>query len=59
MTRRSFVRAQPRLVWQPQLYRKLIDLKPSPRNALEFCVGTIVEMKDGNVCDAVETFSRQ
>jgi len=53
------VRAQPRLVWQPQLYQKLIDLKPSPRNALEFCVGTIAEMKDGNVYDAVETYSRQ
>jgi mannonate dehydratase len=54
-----FVRAQPRLVWQPQLYQKLIDLKPSPRNALEFCVGTLAEMKDGDVYDAVETYSRQ
>ena len=54
-----FVRAQPRLVWQPALYQKLIDLKPSPRNALEFCVGTIAEMQDGNVYDAVETYSRQ
>jgi mannonate dehydratase len=53
------VRAQPRLVWQPQLYQKLIDLKPSPSNALEFCVGTIAEMKDGDVYDAVETYSRQ
>ncbi len=54
-----FVRAQPRLVWQPSLYQKLIDLKPSPRNALEFCVGTIAEMRDGDVYDAVETYSRQ
>ena len=53
------VRAQPRLVWQPQLYQKLIDLKPSPRNALEFCVGTLAEMTDGNIYDAVETYSRQ
>lgn len=53
------VRAQPRLVWQPQLYQKLIDLKPSSRNALEFCVGTIAEMADGNVFDAVDTYSRQ
>ena len=53
------VRAQPRLVWQPALYQKLIDLRPSPRNALEFCVGTIAEMKDGDVYDAVETYSRQ
>jgi len=41
------VRAQPRLVWQPQLYQRLIDLKPSPRNALEFCVGSVAEMRDG------------
>ena len=54
-----FVRAQPRLVFQPQLYQKLIDLKSSPRNALEFCVGTIAEMTDGDVYDAVETYSRQ
>lgn len=53
------VRAQPRLVWQPQLYQKLIDLKPSPRNALEFCVGTIAEMVDGDVYEAVENYSRQ
>jgi mannonate dehydratase len=53
------VRAQPRLVWQPQLYQKLIDLKPSPHNALEFCAGTVAEMKDGNVYDAVDTYSRQ
>ena len=53
------VRAQPRLVWQPQLYQKLIDLKPSPRNALEFCVGTIAEMTDGDVYEAVENYSRQ
>lgn len=53
------VRAQPRLVWQTQLFQKLIDLKPSPRNALEFCVGTIAEMNDGDVYDAVETYSRQ
>ncbi len=53
------VRAQPRLVYQPQLYQRLIDLKPSPRNALEFCVGTLAEMTDGNVYDAVDDYSRQ
>ena len=53
------VRAQPRLVWQPQLFQKLLDLKPSPRNALEFCVGTIAEMVDGDVYEAVENYSRQ
>jgi mannonate dehydratase len=53
------VRAQPRLVWKPSLFQKLIDLNPSPRNALEFCVGTIAEMAEGDVYDAVETYSRQ
>jgi mannonate dehydratase len=53
------VRGQPRLVYQPHLYQKLIDLNPSPRNALEFCVGTIAEMTEGDVYDAVETYSRQ
>jgi mannonate dehydratase len=53
------VRAQPRLVYQPQLYQKLIDLKPSPRNALEFCVGTLAEMTEGNIYDVVDAYSRQ
>jgi mannonate dehydratase len=34
-------------------------LKPSPRNALEFCVGTLAEMTEGDIYDAVETYSRQ
>lgn len=53
------VRAQPRLVWQPHLYQKLIDLRPSPRNGLEFCVGTLAEMADGDLYEAVDTYSRQ
>ncbi len=53
------VRAQPRLIYQPWLYQKLIDLKPSPRNALEFCIGTLAEMTDGDIYETVETYSRQ
>jgi mannonate dehydratase len=53
------VRTQPRLVYQPQLFQKLIDLKPSPRNALEFCVGTLAEMSEGDIYDVVDTYSRQ
>jgi mannonate dehydratase len=53
------VRAQPRLVYQPQFYQKLIDLKPSPRNALEFCVGTLAEMTEGDIYETVEKYSRQ
>ena len=53
------IRGQPRLVYQPHLYQKLIDINPSPRNALEFCVGTLAEMTEGNVYDAVDAYSKQ
>lgn len=53
------VRSQPRLVNQPQLYQKLIGRHSSPANALEFCLGTLAEMTDGDLYDAVETYSRQ
>src|SRR6185295_13664191 len=53
------IRAQPRLVYQPHLYQKLIDLKPSPRNALEFCIGTLAEMTEGDIYEVVDTYSRQ
>jgi mannonate dehydratase len=53
------VRGQPRLVYQPALYQKLIDLKPSPSNALEFCLGTLAEMTEGGVYEAVDQYSRQ
>jgi mannonate dehydratase len=38
------MRGQPRLVYQSHLYQRLIDLNPSPANALEFCLGTLAEM---------------
>ncbi len=43
------LRNSPRLVWKPELYQKLIDLNPSPANTLEYCVGTMAEMVDGDV----------
>jgi mannonate dehydratase len=53
------VRGTPRLVYQPALYQKLLDIKPSRSNALEFCVGTIAEMTDGDVYQATEQYSAQ
>ena len=53
------VRGQPRLVYQPHLYQKLLDLHPSPSNALEFCLGSLAEMTEGDLYDAVDTYSRQ
>src|SRR5438874_794156 len=53
------MRGQPRLVYQPRMYQRLIDLVPSPSNALELCVGTLAEMTEDDVYDAVERYSRQ
>src|SRR4029079_15567292 len=53
------MRGQPRLVYRPELYQRLIDLHPSPANALEFCVGTLSEMATGDVYEATDRYSRQ
>jgi mannonate dehydratase len=53
------MRQQPRLVYQPHMYQTLIDLAPSRSNALEFCVGTLAEMTEGNIYDAVDQYSKQ
>ena len=53
-----FVRGQPRLVHQPALYQRVVDLNPSPANQFEFCVGSLAEMTEGNVYDAVDRYSR-
>ena len=54
-----FVRGQARLVYQPDLYQRVLDLFPSRANQLEFCVGSIAEMTEGDVYDAVERYSAQ
>jgi mannonate dehydratase len=53
------IRAQPRLVYQPRFYQNVIDLNPSPANQLEFCVGSLAEMTEGNIYDVVDQYSRQ
>jgi mannonate dehydratase len=55
----STMRGHARLVYQPDLYQRLLDRRPSPANALEFCVGTLAEMTDGDVFEAVDRYSRQ
>ena len=54
-----YVRNTPRLVFQPDLYQKLIDMKPSASNNLEFCLGSIAEMTDGDVYEATDNYSKQ
>ncbi len=53
------MRGQSRLVFQPQLYQQVIDRKPSPANALEFCLGTLAEMTEGDIYEAVDQYSAQ
>jgi mannonate dehydratase len=55
----AFVRGQPRLVYQPRMFQRLLDLSPSPSNTLEFCVGTLAEMTEGDVYEEVDRYSRQ
>ncbi|TQO38418.1 mannonate dehydratase [Arenibacter algicola] len=54
-----YIRNTPRLVYQPDMYQKLIDMKPSPSNNLEFCLGSIAEMTEGDVYEATDTYSKQ
>jgi len=51
------MRGQPRLVYQPQLYQRLLDLHPSPANQLEFCLGSLAEMTDGDIYETVDRYS--
>lgn len=52
------MRGQPRLVYQPDMYQRLLDLRPSPANALEFCLGSLAEMTKGDVYEATDQYSR-
>ncbi len=53
------MRGQPRLVYQPAMYQRLLDLKPSRANALEFCLGSLAEMTEGDVYQATDDYSQQ
>ena len=53
------VRKTPRLVYQPHMYQRLIELKQSPSNKLEFCLGTIAEMTEGDVYEVTDNYTKQ
>ena len=54
-----YVRRQPRLVYQPHMYQKLIDINPSSSNQLEFCLGTLAEMTGGDIYEVTDHYSAQ
>lgn len=51
------VRQTPRLVYQPDMYQRLLDIIPSKSNGLEFCLGSIAEMTQGDVYAATEKYA--
>jgi mannonate dehydratase len=53
------MRQQPRLVYQPRMYQRLLDIAPSKSNALELCVGTLAEMTEDDIYDSIDQYSRQ
>jgi mannonate dehydratase len=53
------MRQQPRLVYQHEMFQRLIDISASPSNMMEFCLGTLAEMTEGNLYDTVERYSSQ
>lgn len=53
------MRSQPRLVWRPELYQRVIDLRTSAANQLEFCVGTIAEMPGADVYETTARYASQ
>jgi mannonate dehydratase len=53
------LRGTARLVNQPYKYQNLLDFVPSPANGLEFCMGTIQEMSEGNIYESLDNYSKQ
>jgi mannonate dehydratase len=52
------LRGTARLVNSHAKYERLLALAPSPANALEFCVGSLQEMVDGDVYQTTRHFAR-
>lgn len=50
------VRRQPRLVWKPELYNRLLDIHPSSSNKLELCLGTVAEMPGHDVYETLRHY---
>ncbi len=53
------LRRTARLVNAPHKYQRLLDLAPSPANQLEFCMGTVQEMAEGDLCESLARYASQ
>ena len=52
------VRKQPRLGYHPDHYKEIMEFNDSPNHVMELCLGTIAEMEDSNVYEALEHFAK-
>lgn len=53
------LRGTARLITRHADYQTLVDEFPSPANALEFCIGTLGEMIEGDIYETIDHFSRE
>lgn len=53
------IRGYGRLVYQSSMYQHLLDMYPSYHNALEFCMGSIQEMTDSDIYEAIDQYGKQ
>lgn len=53
------LRQTPRLLHRPEHLDRVLDMVPSPSNAIEFCAGTVQEMAAGDVYEAADRWSRR
>jgi mannonate dehydratase len=51
------LRGTGRLVYHPNAFQRLLDLVPSPSNSIEFCQGTVAEMANSDVYEAIDRYS--
>ena len=52
------LRGASRLVNEPAKYDRLLEINPSPANGIELCLGSIQEMRNGDVYDVVDRYSK-
>ncbi|MCU7551507.1 mannonate dehydratase [Chitinophagaceae bacterium LB-8] len=52
------VRRQPRLGYHPDHYKEVMELDQSSSHVMELCLGTMAEMEDSNIYEALEYFAK-
>jgi mannonate dehydratase len=53
------LRKAARLVNQPEKYQQVIDIIDSKSNGLEFCMGAVQEMSQGDIYESLDSYSAQ